>query len=403
MIGNNPQKGLLLLDCTFVVALGSKNVTQQEVHLRALIFRVESPKPTCTYFGRGEIGLVEVSCGAIEVSDRIAERIHSQHWPGIVRGQHRVLSLGGCQLRWVPALQAAKMAAVTARRVTDLVRQGTLAGLFVKPSKGRRRVECWVDRDSLTSWIEKRDQELTRYMDQAEATHRLGLTSRTLMCIASSGLIRFVEGKEYGFLSGIYFSRQDVEGILNAFTLSVEVPVGFDHGKQIVLRDAVRLELGRNSLADLIKSIISQEVLPTGRSDSIGGILGFECRLDDIRKYRPTRAQKTVPLGFMTYASAAERLGTTIEVVRGLVTQRHLMGPKEPFSGPRIVRVDDVERFSEDYVSISSIADRMKTRSRALAKRLKQQGKEILSIQLPGKGRKLFVCGCPDDIITLLL
>jgi hypothetical protein len=85
MIGNNPQKGLLLLDCTFVVALGSKNVTQQEVHLRALIFRVESPKPTCTYFGRGEIGLVEVSCGAIEVSDRIAERIHSQHWPGIVR------------------------------------------------------------------------------------------------------------------------------------------------------------------------------------------------------------------------------------------------------------------------------------------------------------------------------
>jgi hypothetical protein len=79
------------------------------------------------------------------------------------------------------------------------------------------------------------------------------------------------------------------------------------------------------------------------------------------------------------------------------------MGPKEPFSGPRIVRVDDVERFSEDYVSISSIADRMKTRSRALAKRLKQQGKEILSIQLPGKGRKLFVCGCPDDIITLLL
>jgi hypothetical protein len=80
MIGNNPQKGLLLLDCTFVVALGSKNVTQQEVHLRALIFRVESPKPTCTYFGRSEIGLVEVSCGAIEVSDRIAERIQTHHF-----------------------------------------------------------------------------------------------------------------------------------------------------------------------------------------------------------------------------------------------------------------------------------------------------------------------------------
>lgn len=99
---------------------------------------------------------------------------------------------------------------------------------------------------------------------------------------------------------------------------------------QIVLRDAVRLELGRNKLADLIKGVISLEVTPIARVNSIAGILGYQFRLDDLTKYRSPRTPKTLPAGFMTYATAGQKLGTNSEVVRGLVTVGQLRIPEKP-------------------------------------------------------------------------
>jgi hypothetical protein len=51
------------------------------------------------------------------------------------------------------------------------------------------------------------------------------------------------------------------------------------------------------------------------------------------------------------------------------------------------VRIEDVESFAARFVSVRSIEERFNTRSLPVAEYLKQNGKEVLAIHLPGKGK----------------
>jgi hypothetical protein len=84
-----------------------------------------------------------------------------------------------------------------------------------------------------------------------------------------------------------------------------------------------------------------------------------------------------------------------------LVAQGTLRPPRDPFRGPKSVRIEDVESFAARFVSVRSIAERFNTRSLSVAEYLKQNGKEVLAIHLPGKGKKLFAAKGPASEIAI--
>lgn len=57
--------------------------------------------------------------------------------------------------------------------------------------------------------------------------------------------------------------------------------------------------------------------------------------------------------------------------------------------GQRLLPMREVDRFSKQFISLSSLARSHQTNSRGILKRLNNE--HILSVSLPGKGNKLFV------------
>ena len=92
------------------------------------------------------------------------------------------------------------MARTSARRISGLVRQRQIEGMFVSVCRNGSRTECWIRRNSLKQWIAARDTELTRYMSRPDAKDTLGLTDRTIAKVAAAGVIRYVKGPERLFL-----------------------------------------------------------------------------------------------------------------------------------------------------------------------------------------------------------
>jgi hypothetical protein len=119
-----------------------------------------------------------------------------QCWPGVVRGQHRLVPQSTREkMSWIPALQAARLAGLTASQITELVREGKLTGTFVRPSKSSGRIECWLDRESLKQWIGRRDADFSDFISQAEAMQFLGLTTTTLSSLACNGVVELCKGR----------------------------------------------------------------------------------------------------------------------------------------------------------------------------------------------------------------
>jgi hypothetical protein len=55
------------------------------------------------------------------------------------------------------------------------------------------------------------------------------------------------------------------------------------------------------------------------------------------------------------------------------------------------VSLEDVELFGLTYIGMQTLADQFKTRSVWVAQYLETEGVMVLTIDLPGKGKKLFV------------
>jgi excisionase family DNA binding protein len=171
--------------------------------------------------------------------------------------------------------------------------------------------------------------------------------------------------------------------------------------KAILLREALRRYLGREGFCDLIRGVLSGTIGPVGRDTSIKGILGSMFCIEDVKRYRMSRPNHAVPLGYMTYTVAAARLGTNAEVVRNLVAVGRLRCYRQTSGGLQLLRASEVEKFSSRYVTVKSIAERFKVGSRTVLKSLKRKGADVLAISLPGKGIKLFVRKGPKSDLTI--
>jgi hypothetical protein len=159
-----------------------------------------------------------------------------------------------------------------------------------------------------------------------------------------------------------------------------------------MLRDAVRIYLGREGLAEVIGAVINGRLFPVERRVFIPGLLGYFFCLDDLNAFRfRARAAVNPPNGFMTYKQAAARLSANVEIVRNLVASRLLKTSRERFRGSKLVRETDVNAFASKYVSVSFVAAELKTSSKSLVRSLHNSGVMVLDVTLQGKGKKLFV------------
>ena len=325
-----------------------------------------------------------------------------RHWPGMIRGQHRMLSQSTHgTTRWIAAPEAARVAGLTAPQIANLVRKEELTGIIVSPPKSRRRVECWLDRDGLTQWIASRDADLAAYIRPKEARRLLGLTKATFRTLACSGLIGTCRGPDRGFPPGVHIRRQDVERIVAAFR--AERPaIAPNRDEAILLREAMRHYLGRAGFSEFVRSVLSGAVQPAARDSSVAGILGSRFCISDVKQHAPTKPKVSTPSGLVTYAVAGAQLGVTEEVVRNLVAEGLLRRNRKPSHGIQLVCARDVDDFASKYATVKSIAERLEVGSRTVSQTLKKKGVEILVIPLPGKGNKLFARKGPKSDLAVL-
>lgn len=324
------------------------------------------------------------------------ERLVIDGWNGIVRGQHRVVSPEVRNtLQWVTAQQASALVGLSASRIADCVRRGEIEGTFLRPKNASTRTECWIKRAALDAWRLRREDEFRKYILSEEAEVFLGLTRRTTLSLSQAGLIRRIDGPNRGFPKGVHFHRADVSKIKEAFraALRTEQSVGNDKkeiGNLVALRDALQRYLGRQSgLPKVVRAVIDGTLRPVSYSPTIPGILGYNFELEQLAPYRFPSVRPVLPRGFIGYGEAATILATTTEVVRNLAHQGKIRLLK---SGGRVlVSCSDVEKFARDYVSVKALADQFHTTSTWVSKYLSGQGIKLLSVNLPGKGRKLFV------------
>jgi hypothetical protein len=315
----------------------------------------------------------------------------TRYWPGVIRGQHRLLPQSTRDgMRWIPALRASRLAGLTAPQITDLARNGKLTGIFVSPPKSHGRVECWIDREGLVQWIVERDSDLAGFISQADAMKLLGLTAATLRSLAQSGLIDMLKGPDRGFPPGVNIRREHVESILAAFSSFTSAETASIDDEAILLREAIRRHLGRDGFSEFVRHVVSGALQPVARDPSVAGILGFKFRVADVKRYVPAKPKLLVPCGFLTYAMAAAVLKTNAEVVRNLVAEGLLQRYGGLPRGIQLLRVADVEDFASRYVTLKSIGERFNAGSRTVLKTLKQNDAEVLVVLLPGKGNKLF-------------
>jgi len=321
------------------------------------------------------------------------EKFVIEDWKGFIRGQHRYFSAAVRRSsHWVTASEAERIARVTGARIMDRALNGQLDAAFLKIRRGGSRTECWIKRESLNQWMAVRDAELAPYMPRPEAMAALGLTHRTIVSVAASGVIRYVKGPERNFPARcFFFLREDVINIKAAFeNHSVPMLAYSKPGKFIALRHGVKNYLGHGSgLAAVIRAVLEGRLVPVGCAKRFRGITGYLFAARDLRRYRPMSGVDATADDLINYREAAALLGVELREIRGLVAGGILHDAVEyQFGLSKLLAAADVQRFTENYVAVSALAKRRRLNTIALFRYLSKLGTPLLSVPLPEKGTR---------------
>ncbi len=217
------------------------------------------------------------------------EKFVMEDWNGLIRHWNpRFSSANRGNFHWISAAVAAKTKHVGVKRIAMLVRSGELEGLFIK--RNRHNSECWLSRESLNRWVAKRDAEFARYMSRFEVRRVLGLAQVTLQKFVRAGLIRYLEGSQHYLPKGrgLYFDREDVAKIKNAFERhAVPLCVYSKPGQLMALRHTFNNYRGHETgLAAAIRAVLDGSLVPAGYTDRFPGIGGYLFFSKDLRNYR---------------------------------------------------------------------------------------------------------------------
>lgn len=321
------------------------------------------------------------------------ERFVIEEWKGLIRGQHRYFSAAVRRnSHWVTANEAERIARITGARILDLARNGQLDAVFLDVRRGGNRTECWFKRESLNQWVAVRDAELAPYMPRPEAMDALGLTHRTIVAVAASGVIRYVKGPERSFTAHcFFFLREDIMNIKGAFENHRVPMLAYSKpGKVIALRHAMKNYLGHGpGLAAVIRAVLDGRLIPVGCTKRFRGITGYLFAAHDLRRYRPASGVEATADDLINYCEAAALLGVEVREIRGLVAGGIIHDAVEyQFGLSKLVAAANVRRFAESYVAISALAKQRRLDTIALVRYLKERGTPLLSVPLPEKGTR---------------
>jgi hypothetical protein len=321
------------------------------------------------------------------------EKFVMEDWKGFIRGQHRYFSAAVRRnSHWVTANEAERIARVTGARIVELARNGQLDAVFLKVRRGGSRTECWIKRESLDQWVALRDAELAPYMSRPEAMAALGLTHRTIVTVAASGVIRYMKGPERNYPARcFFFLREDVMNVKRAFEHHRVPMLAYSKpGKFIALRHAMKNYLGHGSgLAAVIRAVLDGRLVPVGRTTRFRGITGYLFWANDLRRYRPLSGVDATARDLINYREASALVGVEVREIRGLVAGGILHDAVEyQFGLSKLLPATDVQRFAENYVPISALAKRHRLNIIALIRYLSERGTPILSVPLPEKGTR---------------
>jgi len=283
-------------------------------------------------------------------------------------------------------------------RLRSMVRTRELEGKVVIPQGGHRRNECWIRRSSLKRLIDYADTERQRYFSLDVAAQTLGLSLASVSELILCKFVSSIDGPDKHLPRGKYIDKSDI-GRLRSLCLSFwghELDVLGD-GDLISLADARRSVVGgRGTLSRVFTALIEGSLSPLGHTSSASDVLFNDLvfRRSDLKKYAIPAKSRSLPTGFITHKEAACKLRTNREVIRNLVASQVLFSPPGRFNRFRIVSLKDVESFDKIYTDMRTIADRFKTSSDWVSRFLKNGEIEVLDIDLPGKGKKLFIKRC---------
>ena len=191
----------------------------------------------------------------------------------------------------------------------------------------------------------------------------------------------------------LFFLRKDIMAIKLAFEKHAVPEREYSKpGEFIALGNAVRSFLGRHSgLAAAIRAVIDGTLVPVAFTSRIPGIMGYLFRSDHLRLYRPVRGALPSE-GFLNYAEAASSLGLDSQVVRRLVESRILRGlPGCQPHGCKLVLAGEVQRFSNQYISVNALARHLHVTQRWLIKYLKKSETPVFEVPVRGRATSYFL------------
>ena len=204
--------------------------------------------------------------------------------------------------------------------------------------------------------------------------------------LSCEGIDSFIDGQ------GLRFRRDEVQGLVKRFREVASQAADLSLSNLISLREAARLFVGRRGIVDVIQAIFAGKIplfQPRSANAKLSEYVVFR---HDLVPYHPAKHVAAVPIGMWTHGTAADFLGCTIEVVRNLIRTGHLVEDVVRGShGLHFLSTSEIERFKGSYIGLSQVARGLNVHSRTLLAAMPPDGEELIRIQLPGKGYKIFV------------
>nr|WP_305546982.1 TniQ family protein [Methylobacterium sp. NEAU K] len=282
------------------------------------------------------------------VMDRLAAVFQGRHFLWMERrgdGSHSP-TIGRVNLR--AAGKLLDLSHTPTRRVLETT------GLL--PQKGPRHIRHTVDRGQV---VEVR-RLLDRLIDVPTASSRLGINAKSVLALASGGILPRSDLGRQAFGNATVFDPDDVDALPRRLTRSAisvdRMPAG---GRSLpsVSRTCGMVELCRRILDGLTEPC----AVIVGETGLKAIVLGADIHRSFDDAYRDSH---------LTVSAARRRLGLREATMAGLIAGGHI--PSESVKGNRkLVRSDIVEAFAARYVSASEVARIWRTSTTVVLERMR--------------------------------
>lgn len=278
------------------------------------------------------------------------------------------------RLKWIPAKEARDVLGISASRLDRLLREGVLEGEEFVSKAGRRN--CMVRRDQ----IDAAKQKLAGGLDMKAAGDMLGLSKRRMRDILRM-LFPNASKPADAPTGPWYVPRADVEALLDMVEdlPRVEIP---DEGHVSVNHILRYWAWNALEVVGLLEAAKRGELVALARLNGAKGVSGMIFQEDALRVWH--RRQNSGVGSRMTAQQFAKTYSLSQEVAYELVAFDFIKAERMPNmrGGGWHISRDNIERFFQEYVFATEIAEKLGIVSIMVRRLLEERG--IFPVSGPG-------------------